>query len=621
MAAEVGYTFLFLILFASLISVICIIRTYDSSGARQLALVCCGLAFLGAAGAFFSLMYCYLTSDFSVLNVFSNSHSAKPVIYKIAGVWGNHEGSMLLMLLNITALNFAFLVLSRRSKEVYQIISIQSAIVFFICLFTLCTSNPFIRIFPSPIDGLGLNPILQDIGLLFHPPILYFGYIGSSICFSSAVVCLVNGRMEQAIISIIRPWIMLSWSMLTLGITLGAWWAYRELGWGGYWFWDPVENASLMPWLMITIFFHSLSPSLKIYRMSIFFGILSFAAAILGTFLVRSGSITSVHSFAQDPKRGMFIGLFFLLFIGGAFILYLFRVRRISSSNGVRLYSVPGFLLINNVLLLFAFVVVIFGTVYPMLYEYFVGGFISVGAPYFNSMLRPAVFFVCIFSTVALLYHTGLKAKMVILYLACVVTGLLWYFLEIHDWHLLFIFASLYLMIGMMREVILRFKTLSRIKYAILLAHFAFGLAIFSITLNAKLECEKAYLVAPGEEIQFNGYKLTLLEVYHVKGPNYISRSAYFVLGDDVKRGRAIIPETRLFQNEKMQTTEMGITHSLFYDICIVIGTYDGDRISANIMFKPMMSFLWLAGALLFFSGVIFWYTPIYSFITQRSEK
>ncbi|MCX7351308.1 MAG: heme lyase CcmF/NrfE family subunit, partial [Alphaproteobacteria bacterium] len=346
--------------------------------------------------AFGALMHAYIVSDFSVLNVVENSHSAKPLLYKISGVWGNHEGSMLLWVL-ILALYGAAVALFGQNLPLElraRVLAIQGSIGLAFLLFIVLTSNPFTRVDPPPIEGNGLNPILQDPALAFHPPFLYSGYVGLSIAFAFAVAALIEGRVDAAWARWVRPWTLVAWMFLTVGIAMGSWWSYYELGWGGYWFWDPVENASLMPWLVATALIHSAvvvekRNALKIW--TVLLSILAFSLSLVGTFLVRSGVLTSVHAFAVDPQRGAFILMILCVFIGGSLSLFAWRAPQLKAGGLFAPVSREGSLVLNNLLLCVACLAVFVGTLYPLALETLTGDKISVGPPYFDLTFGPIV--------------------------------------------------------------------------------------------------------------------------------------------------------------------------------------------------------------------------------------
>ena len=347
--------------------------------------------------SFLILVINYIYSDFSVLNVYNNSHTNKPLIYKITGTWGNHEGSLLMWLtiLSIYGLSLLYFIKNLPKNFAFKIMLVLTLINLGFIGFTIFTSNPFIRTFPVPVDGLGLNPVLQDPGLAFHPPLLYLGYVGLTIPFSFAIAALLQEEVSGDWARSVKPWILISWIFLTLGITLGSWWAYYELGWGGWWFWDPVENISLLPWLLTTALLHSVKVTEKRDRLkswTILLSILSFSLTLLGTFIVRSGLLTSVHAFASDPARGVFILIFLVIVTSGSLLLYAIKLDKIENKKNIYIISREGGLLLNNIFLCASAATILLGTMWPLVVEVISGQDISVGAPYFKIVFLPLIF-------------------------------------------------------------------------------------------------------------------------------------------------------------------------------------------------------------------------------------
>ncbi len=396
MIIEIGHFALVLALFvAALQGTIPLVGAHTGRAAWMALSVPAALAQFFLIGlSFAALSHAFITSDFSLLIVASNSHSLKPLLYKISGVWGNHEGSMLMWVLILALYGAAIAVWGTNLRQTLKvrILAVQGLVAVGFILFILLTSNPFDRLFPAPLDGRGLNPLLQDPGLAFHPPLLYLGYVGFSTTFSFAVAALIEGRVDPAWARWVRPWALAAWGFLTAGIVLGSWWAYYELGWGGWWFWDPVENASFMPWLVGTALLHSAIVSEKrdtLKSWTIFLAIIAFAMSLLGTFLVRSGVLTSVHAFASDPSRGVFILLLLVITTGAAFALFAWRGPSLKGSGFFQPISREGGLLLNNFLLTVAAASILLGTLYPLFLDVLDLGKVSVGAPYFNSVFVP----------------------------------------------------------------------------------------------------------------------------------------------------------------------------------------------------------------------------------------
>ena len=610
MIADLGNLLLYLALISSLLMLCMPYLKISQSWLKNTST----LVFLLCVSSLGCLIYCYVVSDFTILNVVNNSHTDKPLIYKISGAWGNHEGSMLLWIIAMSFFNCCFLNFSNKLKNIttYTVI-VQSALLMFFIGFVIFTSNPFERVFPAPINGNGLNPILQDIGLAMHPPMLYLGYVGFSICYSSAIAALLfKQTIDKEWARLIRPWAMLSWSFLSLGIMLGSWWAYRELGWGGYWFWDPVENSSLLPWLTATALLHSLMVLEKTGNMKhwcVMLSITTFTLSMVGTFIVRSGLITSVHSFALDPERGVFILSFLVITTSIALLLYALRSYNLKAGNEYNLVSKVVAISLGNILLVTAAFTVLLGTLYPLVLEIFTGKQVSVGPPYFNALFTPLILglaFICALSfKMKWLKYSKFDINVIV---AIILTLILCYELQINKIaEIGGIFISLWLM----------FETMYVIKKSSLsmtLAHLGIAIAIFAISINTAKKVELEKPIKLGQTIQFNGYNIRFNNLFIKKQDNYISRVADFSL----QKGKSLIkllPETRVFPVSKQRTTETAIYHNLFYDIYMAVGEVDPKGIvMARVYYEPMMSWLWLSGFLMFMGG-------IYSFVVQMRQK
>ncbi|MFM2129105.1 MAG: hypothetical protein RL477_651, partial [Pseudomonadota bacterium] len=492
--------------------------------------------FVFVAAAFFGLMHAFAVSDFSVVNVAQNSHSAKPMLYKVAGVWGNHEGSMLLWVLILALFGAAVAAFGRNLPPALRarVLAVQGMIGFAFLLFILATSNPFLRADPAPVDGRGLNPILQDPGLAFHPPFLYLGYVGFSVAFAFAVAALIEGRVDAAWARWVRPWTLAAWCALTLGIALGSWWAYYELGWGGFWFWDPVENASFMPWLAGTALLHSAIVVEKrdaLKSWTILLAILTFILALMGTFLVRSGVLTSVHTFASDPGRGLFILALLLLAAGGSLGLYAWRAPALRTGGLFAPVSREGGLVLNNLLLATATATVLLGTLYPLILEALDAGKVSVGAPYFNltfvpimapliaamgvgpmlawkrgdlmgvlARLRAAAIVTGLVISAAILLNKGPLMAVLGLGLACwLFTGALTELAE-----------RVRLFRAPWRESASRLVHLPRAAVGMTVAHAAMAMIVLGITASASWQSERVLVMAPGDAVEIAGYRVAL---------------------------------------------------------------------------------------------------------------
>lgn len=579
------------------------------------------ITFLCSLLAFLSLIGCYVVSDFSVLNVVNNSHILKPLLYKISAAWGNHEGSMLLW---ITTLNFFSVLFGLFAKgnieNIKLTIAIQSLLSAFFTGFTILTSNPFVRIFPSPLNGFGFNPILQDVGLAMHPPVLYLGYVGFSVTYSAAIAALITRRVDKSFAIMIRPWVLLSWAFLTLGIGFGSWWAYRELGWGGFWFWDPVENSSLMPWFTGTALLHSLIVLERFERMvnwNLLLGITTFMLSMVGTFLVRSNLITSIHSFASDPLRGMFILLFIAITSIVSLTLFAFRGHTIGSlkqKKNISLLSVCAFIEINNILLSLIAFTVIFGTLYPMFLDILTGAKIAVGAPYFNNVIGLfsiiGAFILSIGSQLSSKdedFHKLVKANVLPGIIALLITLLIFYNTKevkmVYKLGSLFsLFGIISLLVKTIREGFAYFSKHA----AMIIGHLGIFILFFSIFVYASFERESEASILLGESIELNNFKLKLEKIDVYKGEDYLGRVAEFTLSKNGFEIGKLFPETRFYPVETQQTIESAIYHHLFYDLYIATGELaESGYLTVRVYHRPMISWIWFSCLLIFLGGVI----------------
>ncbi|MBC26971.1 MAG: heme lyase NrfEFG subunit NrfE [Rhodospirillaceae bacterium] len=589
--------------------------------------------FLFTTLAFAALTYAYVISDFSVRNVFENSHTLKPLIYKISGVWGNHEGSMLLWVLVLALFGAAVARFGDNLPSTLRarVLGVQALIGIAFLAFILATSNPFERIIPAPVDGQGLNPLLQDPGLALHPPILYVGYVGFSVAFSFAIAALIEGNIDASWARWVRPWTLLAWSFLTGGIALGSWWAYYELGWGGWWYWDPVENASLMPWLIGTALLHSSivvekRDSLKSW--TILLSILTFALSLIGTFLVRSGVLTSVHTFATDPDRGVFILGILCLAIGGGLALYAWRAPYLKGGKLFQPISREGGVLLNNLLLTTAAATVFLGTIYPLVLEVFNGSKISVGPPYFNAtfvpLMAPLVAALAvgpllgwkrgdIAGALSRLKATALTAITVFIFVA-------WTAGQNSVWAALGIFLAVWLAGGVITELAKkiglgqrssteswrRLMRVPRSSWGMSLAHFGLAVFIIGATGLSFWKEEKIILMQTSETTEIANYKITFNGVRDQKGPNYIARQAIFTVQHKDKEKFNMTAEKRRYPVSQQETTEAGIKNGWLEDLYIVIGTNDGKNgQTVRIYLMPLVSWIWM-GVLIMVLGGLF---------------
>jgi cytochrome c-type biogenesis protein CcmF len=588
-----------------------------------------GFALTGIA--FAALTMAYVQSDFSVANVWENSHSLKPMLYKVTGTWGNHEGSMLLWVLILTFFGALVAVFSGNLPATLRanVLAVQGWIGAAFLLFVLATSNPFIRVEPAPFEGRDLNPILQDIGLAIHPPLLYLGYVGFSVCFSFAVAALIDGRIDAAWARWVRPWTLAAWVFLTGGIAMGSYWAYYELGWGGFWFWDPVENASFMPWLAGTALLHSAivmekRSALKIW--TILLAILTFSLSLLGTFLVRSGVLTSVHAFATDPTRGIFILAILMVFIGGSLSLFALRAGSLTAGGLFSPISREGALVLNNLFLTTAAATVLVGTLYPLLVEAISGDKISVGAPFFNLTFGPLMLPLLLLIPFGplLAWKRGDLYAVAQRLMAAFGGALLAVLATLLLVDGASVFAALgvglaaWMMLGALTDLAQksaltsvplpvaarRLAGLPRSVLGTAIAHFSMGVTILGIVATLSFGAEHITTMKPGETTDIAGKTLRFEGVSPVQGPNYTETRALFLLvgADSVRQGE-VTSAKRLYTARQMPTTEAGILTLGFSQLYVSLGdpTADGG-IVVRIWWKPLVTLIWL-GALVMMAG------------------
>ncbi|MDF1646329.1 MAG: heme lyase CcmF/NrfE family subunit [Legionellaceae bacterium] len=580
---------------------------------------------VAVALAYVCLTVCFVQDDFTVRYVLLNSSTSLPWFYKLCAVWGGHEGSMLLWVLILSAWMVAIVLLSRRLERVFyeRVLVVLAALSIGFLLFLLCTSNPFLRQFDVlGTTGRDLNPLLQDPGFLFHPPMLYMGYVGFSVAFALAIAALWLGRVESVWASWARPWTLAAWCFLTAGITLGSWWAYRELGWGGWWFWDPVENASFMPWLAGTALLHSLVVNEKrnlLKAWTVLLAITAFSLSLIGTFLVRSGILTSVHAFAVDPARGLYILLFLLIVVGGALLLFAFRVESLDQKEKPFLISREGGLLLNNVFLSVAMLTVLLGTVYPLLIDALGLGKLSVGAPYFNAVFVPLMLPILALMglgvcarfkkdewrrlTKSLQYAfllSLLSPLFIFLWLKKPIQPLVFLGLGLGVWVILATLKSLTVRLEhtMLSQVGLRF-------WGMFFAHIGVAVTVLGVSLSAGFGLEEDVKLSPNEVMQWSGYKVSLSDVSQLKGPNYEGTRACFKFSKPYWQTK-ICPEKRLYDVTHMVMSDAGIHAGFFRDIYIALGEpLDKGAWSLRLMFKPGVRWIWGGGFLILFGGFL----------------
>ena len=636
MIVEIGH---FALLFALVIALIQMIVPFY--GARtgdvrlmELAVPAAGMQFALVAVSFLALTYAYVTSDFTVENVARNSHSAKPLIYRISGVWGNHEGSMLLWILMLAGFGAAVAVFGNNLPMSMKatVLSVQSSIAVAFTLFIVLTSNPFARLSPAPFDGQGLNPILQDPALAFHPPFLYAGYVGFSIAFSFAIAALVEGRTDAAWARWVRPWTLAAWMFLTLGIAMGSWWAYYELGWGGWWFWDPVENASFMPWLAGTALLHSAlvmekRESLKVW--TILLAILTFSLSLLGAFLVRSGVLSSVHAFAVDPERGVFILAIMFIFVGGSLALFAARSASLSDNGLFAPISREGSLILNNVLLTVSCAAVLFGTLYPLAYEAISGGGkISVGAPYFDlvfGLLMIPLLIAMPFGPFLAWKRGDLVAVAQRLMFASLIAIFATLFfvalIQRGPWLApVGIALGFWVMAGTFQELSFRVKAgkipwqdslrrlrgLPRSVYGGAVAHFGVGLMVIGIVATSAYRVENVLLMKDGDGTSIAGYEITFKGAQPRPGPNYSSLVGIFDVTRNGAQVATLQPSKRSYSAPPQTTTEAGIHASWSGDLYAVLGDQqETGGFAVRLYFNPLVRFIWLGALIMFIGGLL----------------
>ena len=574
--------------------------------------------------SFISLIISFLTNDFSLKYVSSNSNSLLPYYYKISATWAGHEGSMLLWCLVLSFWTFMASVYSKDLDTDFRLkfLSIMGLLNIGFLAFLIFTSNPFEKNLSIPIDGRDLNPLLQDFGLIVHPPMLYMGYVGLSVVFSFAVTCLLKNDFKPEWAKWIRPWALMSWSFLTLGIALGSWWAYYELGWGGWWFWDPVENASFMPWLITTALIHSLitcEQKSMFKNWTILLSIIAFSLSLLGTFLVRSGILTSVHSFANDPARGAFILLFLAIITGSALILYLKNSPKMNDKTSFNFFSKESFFLINNILLVTATFTILLGTMYPLVLDILGLEKISVGVPYYNSVFLPLMIpLVFLAGYIPILFLSkkvksqGQSKYFFISFIIITLVSLLSH--SLFDVYNLSIFIGFFLFAWITLNLIYDFtsKLISTgsIRFffkniGMFMAHLGLALFVIGATVVENNKIEKEVVMNLNEKLDVGGYSFEFVDINENIGPNYSSVIGHFRVYTNNEFITDMYPEKRLYNSSEMPMTEAGIDPGFKRDLYITLGTMiDQNKWSVRIYHKPLIRFIWI-GALMMALGAI----------------
>lgn len=581
------------------------------------------------AFSFACLTYAFMVDDFSVAYVAQNSNSALPWYYKFSAVWGAHEGSLLLWAFILSAWTFAVAIFSRQLPEdmLARVLGVMGLISIGFLLFLIVTSNPFERLLPqAPMDGRDLNPLLQDFGLVVHPPMLYMGYVGFSVAFAFAIAALLGGRLDAAWARWSRPWTLIAWAFLGTGIALGSWWAYYELGWGGWWFWDPVENASFMPWLVGTALIHSLAVTEKrgVFKSwTVLLAIAAFSLSLLGTFLVRSGVLTSVHAFATDPERGVFILAFLLLVVGGSLTLFALRAPVVKSQISFGLWSRETLLLVNNLLLVVATSMILLGTLYPLLLDALSNTKLSVGPPYFNAMFLPLVGALMLALSVGVLVRwkdTPVKWLIgmltPVLITSAVLGGLGSMLFGDFHWAVLAVsMLAAWVVTAGVRDILDKtrhkgllkgMRSLAPSYWGMQLAHFGLVMCALGVVLTSQQSDERDLRLAPGESLQLGGYSFVFDGAKHFDGPNFTSDKGTIRVFDGDKQIATLHPEKRLYTVQQMPMTEAGIDAGFTRDLYVALGEpLENGAWAVRVHIKPFVRWIWLGALLMSLGGVL----------------
>jgi cytochrome c-type biogenesis protein CcmF len=635
--AEIGHYTLWVALAVTVLQAVLPLLGVWRRDARLMALGASGaqVQFLLIAVSYACLTWAFIARDWSLAYVVANSHSELPLMYRISAVWGAHEGSMLLWILMLTGWGAAVSVFNRRlpADLAATTLAVLGALNIGFLLFVLLTSNPFAREFPVPLDGRDLNPLLQDPGLIIHPPMLYMGYVGFSVAFAFALAALISGRLDTAWVRWTRPWTTTAWLFLTLGITLGSWWAYHELGWGGWWFWDPVENASFMPWLVGTALIHSLAVTEKrglLKAWTVLLAILAFGLSLLGTFLVRSGVLVSVHAFATDPERGVFILTFLCIVLGIAFALYAWRAPRLATANAdMALFSREGLLLLNNVFLTVSAAAVLIGTLYPLVIDALNAGKVSVGPPYFNAVFLPL--------TAPLAFLVGLAAvvgwkradwravvaQLRTLFVVALAAALLLPWLVGEPLRIAAVaggFLAIWVLLTAVQEVWRRVRSrrsrweglrqVPRGVWGMTIAHIGLGIFVLGLTFVSLYSIERDVRLGPGQSVELEGYRFQFQGVERVVGPNYDADRGSVEITRNERVVAELHPEKRLYRAQQSMMTEAAVDHTVLRDLYVALGEpIDKDNAAGDwalrLYFKPMMRLVWWGGVIMSLGGIL----------------
>ncbi|WP_109079999.1 heme lyase CcmF/NrfE family subunit [Aggregatibacter aphrophilus] len=603
--------------------------------------------FIVLSVSFGALFYLFAVNDFSVQYVVNNSNTTLPIYYRLSAVWGSHEGSLLLWIWLLSLWSAAVALFSKRlpQEAAARVLGIMGIISIGFLLFVLFTSNPFARTFPDfPVDGKELNPLLQDVGLIFHPPLLYMGYVGFSVAFAFSIASLMTGKLDTAWARWSRPWTMAAWFFLTLGIVLGSWWAYYELGWGGWWFWDPVENASFMPWLAGTALLHSLAVTEKrgsFKAWTVLLAILAFSLCLLGTFLVRSGILVSVHAFASDPTRGLYVLAYLIVVIGGSLTLYAYKGSQIRSRDNAERYSRESLLLLNNILLMTALCVVLLGTLLPLVHKQLGLGSISIGAPFFDQM------FLIIMTPFALLLGIGplvkwrrdqfsaIRTPVVVSVIIMLIAGFaLPYLLQDKItvsavlgtmMTVIIVLLSLYEMHqrATHRDSFLQGITkLSRSHWGMVLAHLGVAMTVWGIAFSQNYSIERDVRMNVGDTVKIADYDFTFKGISDANGPNYIGGKAQIDITRHGKSEATLFAEKRLYTVSKMPMTEAAIDWGFTRDLYVALGEkLDNNAWALRLYYKPFIRWIWLGGLFMALGGLLCMFDRRYRFSKILEKK
>jgi len=624
LASQIGYYSLILGLIFSVLIIPISVKNFNNNKSIDNRIFSISFfQFFFVMVSFLGLIFSFINSDFSNETVFNNSHTTKPLFYKISGTWGNHEGSLLLWLLVLTFFIFLFLIKSNKQPKKYRILTLffQQIIIIGFFLFLLKTSNPFNYLFPIPKEGLGLNPILQDPALAIHPPILYLGYVGSSIIFSASLAAVTQNYISKIWAKHIKVWILVSWIFLTLGIMLGSIWAYYELGWGGFWFWDPVENVSLMPWLCLTALLHSimvLEKRLSFTSWTVILSIVTFILSLSGTFLVRSGILNSVHTFANDPERGIFILIFlFVLIFLSLIIFFVFHKENNQKIAKIYWLSKETSILVNNWFLMYFLSVVLIGTVYPIFLEVLSSEKISVGPPFYHKLIVPFLIPFLLFMSIGPNLDwikskiKKVRIEIIILFAISLSVSLLISkkIGSVNLINIVLISAAFYLFFITVKDFFSKkFKN-----YSQKISHFGFSLLILSILLNSIFSSEVITNLKVGEKFSFKEESITFESIENTESKNYRSIIGHFKIQDKQKNSIQLKPELRIYEQPFTITSEADIKTTLYYDKFLVMNLVKGNEyFNVRYQFKPFMIWIWISTLLLGIGGMFSLFKRIY---------